>query len=245
MLFRSKKVIDQMKNDGIPVEDKTFFIKQTGTHAQPGNPGYNPLKSDYDITPKFGDPKYDQMYKQSFEESLKKSGTSAEALDANVYVGTSGKGAYEGGALKWLENYNQNTGSDLMIRTMKDGEIVVSREISQTSDSILNMTKDEVASGTKNFQKFFNDKIASGSSTEELIKETSKEVSRKAGQYSMDYVKNFHETGGVSYKLPDAARVADLIKKKGIPVDEAMKQAGYGGSKEQLLNDFKRIMGGK
>jgi hypothetical protein len=37
--------------------------------------------------------------------------------------------------------------------------------------------------------------------------------------------------------------VADLIKKRGFSVDDAMQKVGYNGSKEQLLNDYKNIMG--
>jgi hypothetical protein len=70
-----------------------------------------------------------------------------------------------------------------------------------------------------------------------------KTVSRNSGQYSVKYVEHFHKTGTVGYTPPDAAKVADLIKKQGFSVNDAISKAGYNGSKEQLLTDFKNIMG--
>ena len=110
-------VMKQMAKEGVPTGENPFFIKQTGTHAQPGNPGWNSLKSDFDHTVDFGSSKYNQLYEQRFNSHLEGQGTSATAIDANVYgTGTSSRGAYSGGAMKFVEHYNSTSGSDIMVR---------------------------------------------------------------------------------------------------------------------------------
>lgn len=42
---------------------------------------------------------------------------------------------------------------------------------------------------------------------------------------------------------PPAASMANLIKKPGYTIEAAMKKTGYPGDKEQLLKNFKAIMG--
>ena len=239
----AEEVMKQMAKDGINTAENPFFIKQTGTHAQPGNPGWNSLKSDFDHTVEFGSKKYNDLYENTFNNSLKAQGTTSQAMDANVYQGTTGPGAYEGGALKFVDHYNQTTGSDIMVRNVK-GVTTITRETPQTSTSLLStMNKADVQSATANYQKFFVKDMAKGGSLDNQIMNGSKTVSRNAGQYSTKYVDNFQNTGKVNYQPPDAAKVADLIKKRGFTVDDAMKKVGYNGSKEQLLNDYKQIMG--
>ena len=47
--------LNQMSKDGVNLEGSDpLFIKQTGTHARPGNPGWNSVKSDFDHTVDFG-----------------------------------------------------------------------------------------------------------------------------------------------------------------------------------------------
>ena len=239
-------VMQQMAKEGIPVEGNPYFIRQTGTHAQPGNPGWNSLKSDFDHTVEFGKERFNQLYEQRFNTHLESQGTSATAIDANVYgAGTSSPGAYSGGAMKFVEHYNSTSGSDIMIRA-KDGVITISRETPQTSTSLLSrMRASDIQSAEANYQSFFAKDVAKGSSLENQIVNGSKTVSRNAGQYSVKYVENFQKTGSIKYQPPDAAKVADLIKKRGFSVDDAMKKVGYNGSKEQLLDDFKTIMSAK
>jgi hypothetical protein len=239
------EVMNKMGQDGVPTGDNSFFVKQTGTHARPGNPGYNPVKSDFDHTVDFGSSEYNQLYEQKFNSSLEAQGTFAKAIDANVYgPGTSSRGAYEGGAMKFVENYNQTNGSDIMVRTNSSGQTIVSREEPQMIESLLGKMKPEdVVSAKSNYQNFFNKSVEKGGSLDNVIANFSKEVSRTAGQYSTNYVENFQNTGTVNYKVPEAAKVADLIKKQGYSVDGAIKKAGYSNSKNDLLNDFKKIMG--
>ena len=124
--------------------------------------------------------------------------------------------------------------------------VTISRETPQTSTSLLSkMNASDVKSAEANYQSFFAKDVAKGGSLENQIVNGSKTVSRNAGQYSAKYVENFQKTGGVKYQPPDAAKVADLIKKRGFSVDDAMKKVGYNGSKEQLLADYKNIMGAK
>jgi len=238
-------VVKQMAKDGVPTGENPLFLKQTGTHARPGNPGWDSLKSDFDHTADFGSSKYNQMYEQQFNTHLESQGTSATSIDANVYgTGTSSRGAYTGGAKKFVENYNQTTGSDVMIRTTKDGLTTISREEPQVVDSLLSKMKpDDIASAKTNYQDFFNKSLGKGGSVDNMIKNSSKEVSRTAGQYSVNYVDNFHNTGSVNYSVPKAAQVADLIKKKGFSVNTAIEKVGYTGGKDQLLTDYKNIMG--
>jgi hypothetical protein len=105
------------------------------------------------------------------------------------------------------------------------------------------MKPDDIASAKTNYQDFFNKSLGKGGSVDNMIKNSSKEVSRTAGQYSVNYVDNFHNTGSVNYSVPKAAQVADLIKKKGFSVDTAIEKVGYTGGKDQLLTDYKNIMG--
>ena len=237
-------VVGQMSKEGVPAGEDPFFIKQTGTHARPGNPGWNSLKSDFDHSVDFGSAERNAFYEKQFNAHLEGQGTSAAAIDANVYgTGTSSRGAYTGGATKFVENYNQTNGSDIMIRA-KDGITTISREEPQTIDSLLSKMKPEdISSAKDNYQDFFQKSLDKGGSLDNMIKNSSKEVSRTTGQYSVEYVEHFQNTGGVNYQVPDAARVADLIKKKCFSVDDAMQQVGYKGSKAQLLADFKKIMG--
>ncbi len=237
-------VMNQMAHDGVPTGENPYFIRQTGTHAQPGNPGWNSVKSDFDHTVEFGNSKYNQLYEQKFNANLEAQGTSAKAIDANVYgEGTSSRGAYKGGAKKFVENYNETSGSDVMIRNEK-GVTTITTETPQSSTSLLSrMDPADVKSAQTNYQDFFKKDIAKGGSLDNQIVNGSKTVSRNSGQYSAEYVKNFQNTGSVNYSPPDAAKVADLIKKQGYSVDDAIKKVGYGGSKEQLLNDYKKIMG--
>jgi len=236
-------VMNQMGKDGVSTENP-FFIRQTGTHAQPNNPGWNSVKSDFDHTVEFGNAKYNQLYEQKFNANLEGQGTSAKAIDANVYgEGTSSRGAYTGGAKKFVEHYNETSGSDIMIRNDK-GVTTITRETPQSSTSLLSKMKPEdVKSAGENYQNFFKKDIAKGGDLNNQIVNGSKTVSRNAGQYSTNYVENFQKTGSVKYEPPPAAKVADLIKKQGYSVDDAMKKVGYNGNKEQLLNDFKKIMG--
>jgi hypothetical protein len=238
-------VMNQMGKECLTPQKNPFFIQQTGTHARPGNPGWNPVKSDFDHTVDFGSSQYNQLYEQKFDAHLASQGTSASAIDANVYgAGTSSKGAYEGGALKFVQNYNQTNGSDIMIRTNSAGQTIVSREEPQMIDSLLGKMKSEdVASAKSNYQNFFQKSVEKGGSLDNVLTNSSKEVSRTAGQYSVNYVDNFQKTGGVNYQVPDAAKVADLVKKQGFTVDNAMQKVGYGGNKNDLLSDFKKIMG--
>jgi len=237
-------VMNQMAKDGVPTGENPFFIRQTGTHAQPGNPGWNSVKSDFDHTVEFGSSKYNQLYEQKFNTSLEGQGTSAKAIDANVYgPGTSSRGAYTGGAKKFVEHYNETSGSDIMIRNEK-GITTITRETPQSSTSLLSrMDPGDVKSAEANYQKFFEKDMAKGGDLNNQIVNGSKTVSRNAGQYSTKYVENFQQTGKVNYQPPPAAKVADLVKKRGFSVDDAMKKVGYSGGKEQLLNDFKKIMG--
>jgi hypothetical protein len=239
-------VMKQMTKEGVPTGENPFFINQTGTHAQPGNPGWNSLKSDFDHTVEFGSSKYNQLYEQRFNSHLESQGTSATAIDANVYgTGTSSRGAYSGGAMKFVEHYNSTSGSDIMVRA-RDGVVTVSRETPQASTSLLSkMSASDVKSAESNYQSFFAKDVAKGGSLENQIVNGSKTVSRNAGQYSAKYVENFQKTGSVKYQPPEAAKVADLIKKRGFSVDDAIKKVGYSGSKEQLLADYKNIMGAK
>jgi hypothetical protein len=236
----------QMAKEGVPTGENPFFINQTGTHAQPGNPGWNSLKSDFDHTVDFGSSKYNQLYEQRFNSHLEGQGTSAPAIDANVYgSGTSSRGAYSGGAMKFVEHYNSTSGSDIMVRA-RDGVVTISRETPQTSTSLLSkMSASDVKTAEANYQSFFTKDVAKGGSLENQIINGSKTVSRNAGQYSAKYVENFQKTGSVKYHPPDAAKVADLIKKRGFSVDDAMRKVGYSGNKEQLLADYKNIMGAK
>lgn len=236
-------VMNQMGKDGMAVENP-LFIKQTGTHAKPDNPGWNSLKSDFDHTVDFGSSNYNQLYEDRFNSHLASQGTSASAIDANVYgAGTSSRGSYSGGAMKFVENYNQTTGSDIMIRNV-NGQTVVSRETPQTINSLLGkMQPNDIASTKANYQNFFDKSISKGGSVDNLITNSSKEVSRTAGQYSVNYAEHFHNTGNVNYQVPNAAKVADLVKKQGFSVDNAMQKVSYSGSKSDLLNDFKKIMG--
>lgn len=238
-------VVEQMGKDGLPAGENPLFINHTGTHAQPGNPGWNSLKSDFDHTVNFGSSKYNKLYEQKFNTHLEAQGTSATAIDANVYgAGTSSRGAYTGGAKKFVEHYNQTSGTDIMIRSDKGG-LTISRETPQTSTSLLSRMKPEdIKSTTENYQNFFKKDMVKGGSLENQIANGSKTVSREAGQYSNQYADNFLKTGKVSnYKPPDAAKVADLIKKQGYSVDKATQKVGYKGGKEQLLADYKKIMG--
>ncbi len=240
----TEAVMKEMAKDGVNTAENPFFIRQTGTHAQPGNPGWNSLKSDFDHTVEFGSSKYNQFYEQRFNASLEAQGTSATAIDANVYgAGTSARGAYEGGALKFVQHYNETSGSDIMIRNVK-GVTNITRETPQTSTSLLSrMNASDVKSAQTNYQNFFKKDLAKGGTLDNQITNGSKTVSRSAGQYSTKYVEHFQATQKVNYQPPDAAKVADLIKKQGYSVDAAMKKVGYGGSKEQLLSDYKKIMG--
>jgi hypothetical protein len=235
--------MNKMANDGINTGENPFFIKQTGTHAQPGNPGFKPTKSDFDHSIDFTGAEYNKFYEDSLNLNLNKLGTSAEAMDINVYgAGTSSRGAYTGGgSMKFVENYNQTTGSDVMIRA-GDGKITVSLETPQTSTSLLSKMKPEDIPGTKsNFQDFYLKGQAKGGSLENQIVNGSKEVSR---MNKMNYVENFQNTGQVSnFKPPDAAKVANLVKEKGYSVDNAINKVGYSGGKTQLLKDFNKIMG--
>jgi hypothetical protein len=237
-------VMNQMGKEGVPTGENPFFLQQTGTHARAGNPGWNPLKSDFDHTVDFGSSKFNQLYEQKFNAHLEGQGTSATALDANVYgAGTSSRGAYSGGAMKFVQNYNQTTGSDVMVRA-KDGLVTISREEPQTINSLLSKMKaEDISSAKDNYSQFFNKSLQKGGSADNLIQNTSKEVSRQAGQYSVNYAQHFQNTGRVNYQVPQAAKVADLIKKQGFSVDSAMQKVGYSGSKTELLNDFKKIMG--
>jgi hypothetical protein len=236
-------VMNQMAKDGINTSEKTFFIRQTGTHAQPSNPGWNAVKSDFDHTVEFGSSKYNQLYEQKFNTHLKAQGTSSAAIDANVYQGTTGPGAYEGGALKFVQHYNETSGSDIMIRNVK-GVTTITRETPQASTSMLSrMNAGDVKSAHTNYQKFFQKDISKGTTLDSQIVNGSKTVSRDAGQYSTKYVENFQKTGTVGYEPPPAAKVADLIKKRGFSIDDAMKEVGYKGSKEQLLKEYMEIMG--
>ncbi len=143
--------------------------------------------------------------------------------------------------MKFVENYNQGSGSQVMIR-VKDGVTTISREEPQQIDSLLStMSKEDVASARGNYQQFFQKSLDKGGGLDNMIKNTSKEVSRTG---KLDVVQNFQETGKISNSQPHpAARVASLIKEKGMSVDTAMQKAGYGGSKEQLLADYKKIVG--
>lgn len=239
-------VMNQMAKEGVSTADKTFIIKQTGTHAQPGNPGWNPLKSDFDHTVDFGKPRYNQMYEQRLNAHLKAQGTSTEALDVNVYGnGTSSRGAYTGGAKKFVEHYNETTGSDIMVRNVK-GEINITYEKPQTSTSLLGkMNKQDVASASKNYKEFFKKDILKGKSLESQIVNGSKTVSREAGQHGVRSINQFLETGKVNYEPPLAAKVADRIKNFNEPVKIAMEKVGYTGNENQLFNEFKMIMGVK
>jgi hypothetical protein len=234
--------VEQMGKDGNYTGENPLFIKQTGTHAQAGNPGWNSLKSDFDHTVDFGDPKYNQAYENSFNTHLENMGTSSKAIDANIYgEGTSSRGAYTGsGSMKFVENYNQTTGSDVMIRS-DNGVVTVSQETPQTSTSLLSkMNPDDVNNAGDNFKTFFGKDMAKGGSLENQITNGSKTVSR---MNKINYVKNFQDTGQVSnFQAPPAAKVADLIKNNGYSVNDAMNKVGYGGDKSQLLNDFKKIM---
>jgi len=237
-------VVNQMSKDGVPAGENPLFLQQTGTHARPGNPGWNPLKSDFDHTVDFGSSDYNQLYEQQFNTHLEAQSTSATALDANVYgAGTSSRGAYSGGAMKFVQNYNQTTGSDVMIRA-KDGIVTISREEPQQINSLLSqMNSQDIASAKDNYTQFFQKSLDKGGSVDNMLQNTSKEVSRKAGQYSVDYAQHFQNTGSVNYQVPQAAKVADLVKKQGFSVDGAMQKVGYTSGKTQLLNDYKKIMG--
>ncbi len=240
-------VMKQMEQDGINTADKSYFIKQTGTHAQPGNHGWNSLKSDFDHSVNFDDAKYNQLYEQRFDASLEAQGTTSKAIDANVYgKGTSSRGEYTGGAQKFVTHYNETSGSDIMVRNDK-GVTTITRETPQSSTSLLSrMDADDVKTAQQNYQNFFKKDLAkAGGNIDNQIMNASKTVSRSSGQYSASYVENFQKTGTASYNPPSAAKVADLIKKQGYSVDDAIKKVGYGGSKQQLLLDFAQLLGVK
>ncbi len=233
-------VMNQMSKDGVPVGESPFFINQTGTHARPGNPGWNPVKSDFDHTVNFGE-KYNKLYEQRLNTHLESQGTSAAALDVNVYgPGTSSRGSYTGGATKIVENYNQTTGSDVMVR-VKNGVPTISRETPQTSTSLLSAVKPaDLPSARSNLQSFFGKSLDKGGSVENMLQNSSKEVSRMS---ALDRVAYFQKTGRTDYVAPDAVRVAHMVKNWGLSVDDAIRQAGYSGSKMQLLSDYKKYMG--
>ncbi|MBI4288645.1 MAG: hypothetical protein HY671_09490 [Chloroflexi bacterium] len=233
-------VINQMSKDGVPVGDNPFFINQTGTHARPGNPGWNPVKSDFDHTVNFGE-KYNKLYEQRLNTHLESQGTSASALDVNVYgPGTSARGSYTGGATKIVENYNQTTGSDVMIR-IRDGVPTISRETPQTSTSLLSTVKPaDLPSARSNLQSFFGKSLDKGGSVENMLQNSSKEVSRMS---ALDRVAYFQKTGRTDYVAPEAVQVAHMVKNWGLSVDDAIHEAGYSGSKMQLLSDYKKYMG--
>lgn len=234
-------VMKQMAKEGVKPEGP-LFVQQTGTHARPGNPAWDSLKSDFDHTVDFGSAQRNAFYESRFNAHLEAQGASASAIDANVYgAGTSARGAYHGGAMKFVENYNQTTGSQVMIRA-KDGITTISREEPQVIDSLLSKMKPEdVSSARVNYREFFKKSLDKGGSIDNILKNTSKEVSRTA---KLDYVQNFHQTGKVSnFQPPPAVKVATLVKEKGLSVDAAMQKAGYNGSKEQLLAEYKKIVG--
>jgi hypothetical protein len=207
-----KDVMDQMAKEGVAPQEPVF-LQQTGTHARPGNPAWNPLKSDFDHTVDFGSAERNALYEARFNAHLEAQGTDALAMDANVSgPWTSARGSYSGGAMKFVENYNQGSGSQVMVR-VKDGVTTISREEPQQIDSLLStMSKEDVASARGNYQQFFQKSLDKGGSLDNMIKNTSKEVSRTG---KLDVVQNFQETGKMSNFQPHpAARVASLIKEK-------------------------------
>ncbi len=64
-----KDVIDQMGQEGI-MPKEPIFLQQTGTHARPGNPAWNSLKSDFDHTVDFGDSRLNELYEQRLNTHL-------------------------------------------------------------------------------------------------------------------------------------------------------------------------------
>jgi hypothetical protein len=240
----ANEVMNQMTKDGVNTADKSFFIQQTGTHAQPGNPGWNSVKSDFDHTVDFGSSKYNQLYENKFNSSLEGQGTSAKAMDANVYgEGTSSRGAYTGGAKKFVEHYNETSGTDVMVRNV-DGATKITTETPQTSTSLLSkMNQNDVKTASDNYKTFFEKDMAKGGDLKNQILNGSKTVSRDAGAHGVQSVQHIQNTGKYTYDPPPAAKVADLIKERGFSVPDAMQKVGYKGNQQQLLNDFKTIMG--
>jgi hypothetical protein len=240
----AEEVMNQMAKDGVPTGENPFFIKQTGTHAQPGNPGWNSVKSDFDHTVDFGSSKYNQLYEQKFNASLEGQGTSAKAMDANVYgEGTSSRGAYTGGAKKFVDHYNETSGSDVMIRN-ENGVTKITTETPQTSTSLLSkMNKEDIRTASDNYKTFFEKDMAKGGDLNSQITNGAKTVSRDSGAHGVKSVDHIQDTGKYNYEPPPAAKVADLIKERGFSVSDAMQKTGYKGSQQQLLNDFKKIMG--
>ena len=128
-----------------------------------------------------------------------------------------------------------------MIRS-KDGLVTISREEPQGYTSLTSrMNPQDIPSAKTNFQNFFQKDVAKGGTLNSQIEGGSKTVSR---MNQVNRVDNFQQTGKVTnYDTPDATKVADLIKNKGYTVDNAMQKVGYDGSKTDLLNDYKKIMG--
>jgi hypothetical protein len=212
---------------GINTSDMAFILKQTGTHAQPGNPGWNSMKSDFDHTFNFSDAKYNNLYEQQLNTHLEAQGTSAKALDVNVYgEGTSSQGAYKGGAMKFVEHYNETTGSDIMVRNV-NGATHITYETPQTSTSLLGkMNQGDVASAHTNYQNFFQKDISKAGDLNSQVVNGAKTISRDAGKNGIQSVNNYLQTGKVNYQPPPAAQVADRIKNLGETPQHAMKKVG-------------------
>lgn len=266
------KTIEKMKADGIDVEGKVFKITQTGTHAQPGNPGFKP-GSDYDATGHFP-PKYNKLYEEELNNGLKKygfetdpnvlkTGSAGPDFGANVYgEGTSSLGAYKGGALKQVEHYNQTSGSEVIIKS-EGGKVKISTETPQYTESLNTKWKaGDYASAQQNYQNFAADKIMKNGGVDNIlkdpaklqtsIKDLSKEVSRMQGEYSASSaeqfrVENLSRAEGpykfTRYEPPPAARVADYMKRYNMPIEQAKLKAGFTGSDQELFQSFVKLLG--
>jgi len=266
------KTIEKMKADGINVEGKSFKLTQTGTHAQPGNRGFNSLKpSDYDATGGFP-PEYNTFYETRLGEGLKKYGYGADDaaikagapdFGANVYGhGTSNTGSYSGGALKQVEHMNQATGSEVIAK-VNNGKVAISTETPQVIDSLnTKWAAGDFNTAAHNYRQFASDKIMKGGGVENIlkdptrlkagIKDLSKEVSRMHGQYSASSAEQFRldnlSRAGGQYKFnpyepPPAARAADYMKRYDMPIDQAKLKAGFTGSDQELFETFMKLLG--
>ena len=267
------KTIEKMKADGINVEGQTYKITQTGTHAQPGNPGFKP-GSDFDATAHFR-AKYNKFYEEELNNGLKKygfetdpnvlkTGSAGPDFGANVYgKGTSSPGAYKGGSLKQVEHYDQASGNEVIIDS-KGGKVSISTETPQYPESLNTKWKaGDYASAEQNYQNFAGDKIMKSGGVDNIlkdpaklqtsIKDLSKEVSRMHGEYSASSaeqfrVANLSRAQGQPYKFtrydpPPAARAADYMKKYNMPIEQAKIKAGFTGSDQELFKSFVKLLG--
>jgi hypothetical protein len=230
--------LNHMQANGVDVNSKTFLLNQTGSHARPNNPAWN-LGSDVDHTADFGSPEFNQHYADSFDNHLQNLGTSSKAMNANVYGdGLNPGDAYTGpGGTKFVNNYNQNVGRQTMVRS-QDGQVSITQETPQTTDSLLNMNKNDVASAQSNFKQAYNEGMQKGGDTNSLIQKGAKSVSRMG---KTDVANTFNDTGKVINNPPPAVKASTLIKDHGLSVPDAMKQTGY-TNQQQLLNDMNKYM---